>query len=178
MSVVTYVSPSAPFFTMNVPIGEKLKKNIKFINKELHLDSKKDAKLISVLDDMIETTPNISQVISKVDPEEAAALARAHRQQMARMRGTVQGPITSADTAQQTRARMAERDANLVRDGADPSDVAAMHEEIDKGLELTEDSSDKVEPEDRDGFVPNEQPAAPVAEPDPKKVFANLGNKE
>ncbi len=181
MTTVTYVSPSAPSLVLSPTINEK-KRKIQFANKELHLDSEEDIEVIKALDKLIKERPTVSQLIQKVNPEVAEKLAKEHMEQMRKLRGTVKGAISSADMAQQTRARMAERDFALSRDGADPADVKEMHEEIDKDTDfiLTEGSEDKIAPSTREGFVEDKQPApieAVDTPPQPKEIFANLLGK-
>ena len=173
MTNVTYVSPTAPKLKINVSIDNK-KQQIQFDNKELHLDVEKDKVLITALDDLIATRSSVSQLVQKVDPEVALQMALAHKAQMASQRGTMTGPVTSAD---QARARMVQRDEELARQGASPEELTKMQEEIDKDLELTTNSEGRVEAPVREGFVPDHPEPVETEPEETKKAFENLLGK-
>lgn len=179
---VTYVAMDAPSFSMRVLVNEK-NVRIQFENKELHLDDKKDADLITVLDELIETKPNISCIIKKVDMEEALRIAKAHQLARAAQRGTMTGPVTSSDADQIGKASLARQEDKLRFEGASDEDIAKMRAEMSKDhFEITEASGDKIASDTRDGFVPDDDKkeiAEPVpetenSEVEPKNVFANL----
>lgn len=171
---VCYVSPNAPFFSMRVTVDGK-NHRIKFTNKELRLDAEKDIALIAEIDASIAAHENISSIIHKVDIEAAAALARAHMEQMQSQRGTVKGPVSGEDAKRSAQMAVQERDADLASQGATTIDLEHMRAEMsDSGLELTENAEGVVAPENRDGFTPNTPEETP---PDPKSIFANLGKK-
>lgn len=178
---VTYVAVTAPSFSMRVVVNEK-DVRVQFENKELHLDEEKDAALITVLDELIETKPNISIIIKKVDIEEALRIAKAHKAMHASQRGTLTGSVTSSDADQIGKASLARQEDELRFKGASEEDIAKMRAEMSKDhFEVTEASGDKIAPDTRDGFKPDEPvkevepiPQTGNTEVDPKAVFAGL----
>ncbi len=186
MSVVCYVCPSAPSLSLRVTVDGK-DQRIQFTNKELQLDAEKYSGLIAVLDELIETKPNITMLIHKVDIEAARQLALAHMDSLKRHRGTVTGPVSADDAKRSAEMAIQERDADLAAQGATVQDLENMHKEMDKDhhLQLTENAKGVVAPENREGFIADPSPEPePVIEgavqetalvPDPKAVFANLG---
>ena len=181
---VTYVTMDAPSFSMRVEVNEK-DVRIQFANKELHLDEEKDAALIVVLDELIATKPNISCLIKKVNIEEALRIAEIHKATRIRDRGTMKGPVTSSDADQIGRASLSRQEDRLRFEGASEEDIAKMRAEMSKDhFEITEASGDKIAPDTREGFNPDEsvKETEPVSETektevDPKNVFANLVHK-
>lgn len=181
MTDVCYISPTAPTFSMRLVIDGK-NHRVQFRNKELHLnpDNEIEVKVITELDFLIASKPNISQIIKKVDVEAAEAMARAHIKQLAAIRGTMTGPVSSTDAARAAQMAVQERDADLASLGASTEDLAKMREEMSEdNLVLTEDSKGVIS-ESAPGFIPAVMPA-PVDVPDeaPKvgAVFANLVKK-
>lgn len=183
MSEVCYVSPEAPSFSLSIRLGDaKNKTRVKFVNKQLRLDEERDADLIAALDALIAKSAPVRTQMYKVDVVAAEKLAREHQGQLLRMRGTVQGPVSADDAKRATEMAIAERDADLVSQGADISDVEKMRDEMSKsGLEMTENSKGVVAAPTTEGFVADPSPE-PVPKEDAiieaKNVFANLGEKK
>ena len=181
--MTTYVSMDAPSFSMRVVVNDN-NVQVRFENKELHLDDKKDAALISVLDELIETRANISLMIKKVDVAEALRVAEAHRVMQLTQRGTTKGPVTSSDADQIGKASLARQEDQLRFEGASEEDIAKMRADMSKDhFEITEASGDKIAPSSREGFNPDKTvevelqvPKTENAETDPKNVFANLAS--
>ncbi len=178
--MTTYVAMEAPSFSMRVVVNEK-NVQVRFENKELHLDDEKDAALISVLDELIATKPNISIIIKKVDMAEALRIAEAHKAMQLSQRGTTKGPVTSSDADQIGKASLARQEDELRFKGASEEDIAKMRADMSKDhFEITEAAEDQIAPDTRDGFNPDEKvepaPETGNAEIDPKAVFANLAH--
>lgn len=134
----TYTS-SAP--SLKIP-GDP---TIQFVNGTFDTD---EEDVVKYLDGLIETRPNISQLVRKLDREAAEKIALAHQ-------ATVQankGMVDSSNLAESNSAtaEMLARDKQL---------HGLKTDQVEGDLQLTESGAGKVVTDNGDGFIPTPTPA-------------------
>ncbi len=132
--------------------------------KRGHLLLTDDAE-IELLDRLIRDNPHFSQLLRCIEDDSTIQeVIRAHQEQMSMQHRAVSGQTTSMSFAQMAMNKLAERDAQLIKQGVRPEDLTASNEQLKQDLQLTGAVLDpKANPVRlTDGFKPDEPPSDAV----------------
>lgn len=131
----TYIAPRAP--SLKLKIRGKMRQ---FEQAQLMLTDERD---IVAMDKILETMPNVSSLVQKVDKDQAAAFVREMVARQARTQGFVKGGLDGANAQANRNAQLLhERDVVLRTQGVDATSLALQGEVIRQNdVMLTEETA-------------------------------------
>lgn len=145
MGTHIYVAEQKPGFNFVVEMknedGEKVRKTVRFEKGQFRTE---DDAFAEAIDSAMDKYPNISRFCRKTDREAAEALARKHRELMART-GATKGGVTAEAARNAMDTSLAKRDAELRNQLKNPD---AAKEQLAKGenLQLTDAATPAPDP--------------------------------
>jgi len=173
---ITYVADLAPQLRTYLTIeGEEKKRKIQFHDKQLALDSEADAAVIAELDRLIETRPQFSQTIRKLDIAAAEAIALAHKAKMLKENAGQTGPATSQHDLARA-AKMEEEKQRYLSQGISDEEASQLVHDVMSEQTIAVEKIENPVIQD----VPKidvEEGATDVADEEAKNLFAKLGGK-
>ncbi len=151
MNGVTFISDKSDLRLSGVP---GIKGGIlRFVNGSFYSE---DQNLIKVLRSYIKNKPHVSQLMREIDMSQAAKVIHAFEQQNLSRHRAVKGGFTGAQQNEMLRTSEAGKAMAMdeaIAQNMSPETGVEMHDQIDKAMQVTEDSAQIVK--DGTGFTPD-----------------------
>ena len=164
---ISYLSNEAPALQLRIQDDPEIL--VKFIDKMVTLDPERasDQEVIAILDNLIETRPNIAQLIRKIDPNKAEAVAKKFKKEMEEQNSSEKGAATTFSSLQKRFAAQApDVKMAMIREGVPEAAAnAAIAEMAKDGLQIVQ-TGEPPAPMNTEGF----QVGAVVDPPGPVSV--------